>query len=33
LVVELEASGLAWAQVEKPIQVRARVWFLSGTAS
>jgi hypothetical protein len=32
-VAELEASGLSWAQVEKPIQVRARAWFLGGTAS
>jgi hypothetical protein len=32
-VAELEASGLTWAQVDKPIQVRARAWFLSGTAS
>ena len=32
-VAELEASGLAWAQVDKPIQVRARAWFLSGSAS
>lgn len=32
-VAELEASGLAWAQVDKPIQVRARAWFLSGTSS
>ena len=32
-VAELEASGLSWAQVDKPIQVRARAWFLSGTSS
>jgi hypothetical protein len=32
-VAELEASGLSWAQVEKPIQARARAWFLSDTSS
>lgn len=32
-VAELEASGLTWAQVDKPVQVRARAWFLSGTSS
>jgi crotonobetainyl-CoA:carnitine CoA-transferase CaiB-like acyl-CoA transferase len=32
-VAELEAAGLAWAQVEKPLQVAARAWFLSGSAS
>ncbi len=28
-VAELEASKLTWAQVEKPVQVRARAWFLA----
>jgi hypothetical protein len=28
-VAELEASGLTWAQVEKPVQQRARAWFLA----
>ncbi|HWO26286.1 MAG TPA: RNA ligase family protein [Kofleriaceae bacterium] len=32
-VAELEASGLTFAQVEKAIRVRARAWWLSGTAS
>jgi hypothetical protein len=32
-VAELEASGLTWAQVDKPVQVRARAWYLSGTSS
>jgi len=32
-VAELEASGLTWAQVEKPVGVRARAWYLSGTSS
>jgi len=31
-VAELEASGLTWAQVEKPIVTRARSWYLSGTS-
>jgi hypothetical protein len=30
---ELAASGLAFAQVEKAIRMRARTWFLSGTSS
>lgn len=28
-VAELEAAGLTWAQVEKPVQARARAWFLA----
>lgn len=32
-VAELEASGLAFAQVDKAIRVRARTWYLSGTSS
>jgi hypothetical protein len=28
-VAELEASGLTWAQVDRPIQVSARAWFLA----
>jgi len=31
-VAELEASNLAWAQVEKAISARARTWFLKGGA-
>lgn len=29
-VAELEASKLAWTQVEKAVQARARTWFLKG---
>lgn len=31
-VAELEASNLAWAQVEKAVAARARTWFLKGGA-
>jgi hypothetical protein len=31
-VAELEASNLAWAQVEKAVSARARTWFLKGGA-
>ena len=27
-LAEREAAGLTWAQVDKPVQVRARSWFL-----
>lgn len=31
-VAELEASGLTWPQVDKPVQARARAWFLAHRA-
>ena len=31
-VAELEAASLTWAQVEKPVQMRAREWFLAQRA-